>query len=122
VSDEIPQGSLPSRPVLEMTSPVDDMDGNVHSNDVERVSPESREELEIPQLHDALVTHPSSDALEDEHSLTVDLEPAASARKVSPLQHRVAHDDLKTSSHDSPLVVRSIPDDNFFGNGETCSE
>jgi len=111
VSDEIPQGSLPSRPMLEMTSHVDDVHVDVLSDDVEQISPESLEELEIPQIQDALVTHPSSDTHEDEHSLIVDLEPAASAREVSPLQHCVAHDDVQISSHDSPLIVRSIPDD-----------
>jgi len=81
VSDEIPQGSLPSRPVLEMTSPVDDLHVDALSDDVERVSPESREELEIPQIQDALVTHPSSYAHDDQHSLIVDLEPSTSARR-----------------------------------------
>jgi len=111
MSDEIPQGSLPSRPVLEMTSTADDVHVEVLSDDVERVSPESREELEIPQIQDAFVTHPSSDARDDEHSLTVDLETFASSREVSPLQHCVVHDGVQTNPHDSPLIVRSIPDD-----------
>jgi len=111
VSDEIPQGSLPSRPVLELTSLVDDVHVGVLSGDVERVSPESQKELEVPRIQGALMTHPSSDSHDDEHSLTVDLETSASVREVSPPQHCVAHDDVQTSPQDSPLVVRSIPDD-----------
>lgn len=53
------------------------------------------------------MTHPSSDAHDDEHSLTVDLETSASAREVSPPQHCVAHDDVQTCPQDSPLAVSS---------------
>jgi len=47
VSDEIPQGSLPSRPVLELASP-DHVHADVLSNDVEQVNSELREELWYP--------------------------------------------------------------------------
>jgi len=111
VSDEIPQGYLPSHPVLELASLVDDVHVDVRSDDVERVSPKSREELEVPRIQDALVTHPFSNAHDDEHSLIVDLQTSTYAREVSPPQHCVAHDDVQTSPQDSPLVVRSISDD-----------
>jgi len=73
VSDEIPQGSLPLRPVLELAS-LDDVHVDMLSDDVEQVNSESRKELEVPRIQDALAIHPSSDAHDDEHSLTVDLE------------------------------------------------
>ncbi len=65
----------------------------------------------VPRIQDAPVTHPSSDAHDDEHSLTVDLEASASVREISPTQHDVAHDDVQTSPQDGSLVVRYIPDD-----------
>lgn len=49
MSDEIPQGTLPSRPVLELT-PLDVVHVDVLSDDVKKVSPVSREELEVPRM------------------------------------------------------------------------
>jgi len=96
VSEGIPQGSLPSRPVLELASP-NDVHADVLSDDVEQVNSESREELVIPRIQNAPVMHPSSDAHDDERSFTVDLEASASARDMSQTKHDVAHDDVKTS-------------------------
>jgi len=110
LSEEIPQGSLPSRPVLELASP-HDVHVDVLSDDMERVNSESREELVIPWIQNAPGMHPSSDAHDDEHSFNVDLEASAYAREMSQIQHDVAHDDVQTSPQDGPLVVRSIPDD-----------
>jgi len=103
VSDEIPQGSLPSHPVLELAS-LDVVHVDVLSDVVEQVTLESREELEIPRIQNALVTHTSS---------TVDLETSASAREISPTQLDlvVAHENVQSCPQDGPLVVRSIPDD-----------
>jgi len=108
VSDDIPQE--PVQPVLEL---VDDVHDDVLSDDVEHVNSESREELEIPRIQNAPEIHPSSDVHVYEHSLTVDLEASASAREMSPTQldSDDAHDDVQSSPHDGPLVVRSIPDD-----------
>ena len=110
VSEEIPQGSLPSRPVLELAS-LDDVHADVLSDDVEQVNSESREELVIPRIQNAPVMHPSSDAHDDERSSTVDLEASTSAREMSQTQLDIVHDDVQTSPQDGPLVVRSIPDD-----------
>jgi len=96
--------------MLEFASP-DDVHADVLSDDVEQVNSESREELVIPRIHNALVMYPSSDAHDDECSFTIDLEGSASAREMSQTQHDVAHDDVQTSPQDGPLVVRSIPDD-----------
>ena len=62
VSDEIPQGSLPSHPVFELAS-LDDVHIDVLLDDVEQVTSELREELEIPRIQNAHVAHSSSDAL-----------------------------------------------------------
>jgi len=110
VSEEIPRGSLPSRPVLELASP-DDMHADVLLDNVEHENSKSREELVIPRIQNAPVMHPSSNAHDDERSFTVDLEASASAREMSQTQHDVAHDDVQTSPQDGPFVVRSIPDD-----------
>jgi len=109
VSEEIPQGFMPSRPVLELASP-DDVHADVLSDDVEQVNSESREELVIPWIQNAPGMHPSSDAHDDEHSFTVDLEASASAREMSQTQHDAAHNDVQTNPQDGPLVDRSIPD------------
>jgi len=97
VSDEIPQGSLPSP---------DDVHDDVLSDDVEHVNSEPREELEIPRIQNAHETHPSSDAHVYEHSLTIDLEASASAREMSPTQLDIAdeHNDVQYSPHDGPLL------------------
>lgn len=96
-------------PVLELTSP-DDVHVDVLSDDVEQINSELWEELVIPQIQNAPVMHPSSDAHDDECSFTVDLEASASAREMSQTQHDVAHDDVQTSPPDGPLLVRSILD------------
>lgn len=96
VFDEIPQGTLPSRPVLEL---------NVVHIDV------LSDDVEVPRIQDAHVTHPYSDARDDDHLLTIDLAHFASAREVTPSQQFVAHNDVQISPQDSPLVVRSISDD-----------
>nr|ABN05989.1 hypothetical protein MtrDRAFT_AC149208g36v2 [Medicago truncatula] len=75
-----PQQQTSHVPVLELVSP-DDMHDDVLS---EHINSEPREELEI--LQNAHETHPCSDALVYEHSLTVDLEASASAREMSPTQ------------------------------------
>ncbi|RHN41612.1 hypothetical protein MtrunA17_Chr8g0367921 [Medicago truncatula] len=100
---------IPFHPVLEL---VDDVHNDVLSDDVEHVNSEPREELEIPRIQNAHETNPSSDAHVYEHSLTVDLEASASAREMSPTQLDIddAHDDVQSSPHDGPFVVRSIPD------------
>jgi len=110
VSEEIPKGPLLSRPVLELVSLVDVHD-DVFSEDVDHANSESWEELEIPRIQDAPVTHSPSDVLNDEHSLTVDLEAFASDREMSPTQHFEAHVDVQTCPQADPLIVRSIPDD-----------
>jgi len=110
VSDEIPQGTLPLHPMLKLASLVDVHDDEL-SEDVEQVYSESREEFEIARIQNEPVTHSSSDAHFDEHSLNVDLEASASARETSPTQHIVASDDVQTSPQEGPLVVKSIPDD-----------
>ena len=106
VSDEIPQE--PVQPVLEL---VDDVHGDVLSDDVEHVNSESRDG--IPRIHNAHETHPSLDAHVYEHSLTIDLEASASAKEMSPTQldSDDAQDDVQSSPRDGPFVVRFIPDD-----------
>jgi len=110
VSEEIPQGFLPSRPMVELASP-DDVHTDVLSDDVEQVNSESREELVVPWIQNAPGMHLSSDAHDDERSFTVDLEASASAREMSQTQYDAAHDDMQTNPQDGPLAVRSIPDD-----------
>ena len=110
MSEEIPKGPFLSRPVLELVSLVDVHD-DVFSDDVDNANSESREELEIPRIQDAPVTHSPSDVQNDEHSMTVDLEASASAREMSPTQHFEAHVDVQTCPQADPLIVRSIPDD-----------
>ena len=60
------------------------MHDDVLLDDVEQVSSVSREELEVPRIQDAHVTHSSSDAHDDENLLNVHLVPSASAREVTP--------------------------------------
>jgi len=110
VSEEIPNGPLLARPVLELVSLVDVHD-DVFSDDAEHANSESQEELEVPRIHDAPVTHSPSEVQNDEYSLTVDFEAFASAREMSPTQHFDAHVDVQTSPQADPLIVRSIPDD-----------
>jgi len=110
VSEEIPQGSLPSFPMLELAS-LDDVQADVLLDDVEQVNSESREELVIPWIQNAPVMHPSSDAHDDERSFIVDLEASISFGEMSQTQHFVAHDDVQTIPQDGSLVFRSIPDD-----------
>ena len=91
MSEEIPYGTLPSRPVLASLVDVHD---DVLSDDVDQVNSELREELMVPQIQNEPVTLPSSNVHNVEPSLTVDLHASASAREMSPTQHFVAHVDV----------------------------
>jgi hypothetical protein len=98
VADEVPQGTLSLRPMLELNHVVHD---DVLSNVEEHVSLVIREELGIPRIQDAHVTNTSLVAHDDVQLLTVDLDSPTFAREDMQTQHFVAHDDVQASPHQS---------------------
>jgi len=86
VSEEIPHDTLPSSPVLELASHVVHVD--VHSDVVEKLSPDSREKELVLRSLNATTTLSSSVAHENVHSLSVELVSSAYGRKESPIKSR----------------------------------
>jgi hypothetical protein len=98
MSDEIPHGTLPSVPVLELASQVARVD--VHSDVVGQLSPDAREEEVVPRSPDATTTLSSS--------LSIKLVSSASGREESLIHQFVAHDKLQNCSPLGPLIARFI--------------
>jgi len=87
--------------VLEYVPQVAHVD--LHSDEVEQSSSESRDVMVFPRVPDATISLSSSVAHVDVHDFSVDLVSSASAKEESPVHKFVVHDDIKSSSPVSPL-------------------
>jgi len=112
VFEEIPYGTLPSSSMLELASQVAHVD--VHSDVVEKLNPNSREDEVVPWSPNATTTLSSSVAHEIVHSFSVELVSSTSGREDSLIHQRVAHDDVQYSSPLGPLISGSISVESEF--------